>query len=770
MSTKLLGIAIFAAGLGAIVYEVDAAQPARKTALHWWCWDIAAGIFAWQLSKWFFSLPFRHCFARCPERSIVRAAVRNGALWGAALSRAMPLVISFAVALAVMHFGLARAKQICCIEDAVVQNRLKNTTTVLTVLLMGAVLWAMKNAAMATMLLQLAMETHEHRVRQLADMRIAMSLLTVPVALPTVHRQTSASTLASVSETPPVVPAAAAAMPGAEQKSVGSTTAKVDFPTMGRTIGAALRKHSLIPWLPHGGKGRKAASAVTAAELINAAEGGALLPPPAAVYPMQTTKSMLARMCGCGRPKPGEAGSDAMPRESVPATQHEKLIMFQELSVWVTQTQLCLWRSGDRQFVSPLTDKSRTRLASQAFHRLAAAQRHHGGDRTTLSEGGPTADSMQGMSSTVAAVEQREPAAASGGSESDNEDTVSRAASSLGPQAHDSGGMDKSNDVGNPRPRANTGPQAEEEQVSYETLQVALQNAVNALGGSRLLHTKLAGRYHFDVERLSSDVISSMDSRGVGHISLNEFVGAVHELASSWKAARADLNGQRGAATSAAGILANIVWLIATVAFSVLLLGVDLTPALLPLGTAALATSFAIGPSIQQVLASLILVLVQRPFNAGDPVLIKSIGPDPVIVDRVEIMSTTFKSRMGTTMTVANDKLRAEIIENYRQVRPARVRATCQLIPNVAEDQLKAVHAEVREYLATRPGEFHPAAVFVYNILPHGVLEMMCVARHTQGWVTAAREMSRAGLAFALHNAAAKQGILYYAPVLALPM
>ena len=88
-----------------------------------------------------------------------------------------------------------------------------------------------------------------------------------------------------------------------------------------------------------------------------------------------------------------------------------------------------------------------------------------------------------------------------------------------------------------------------------------------------------------------------------------------------------------------------------------LVFGLSITTVLLPLGTVAIATSFAIGGTVSAVVQSLLFIVVYSPYEVGDKVVVEGVQADSaMVVKDISVTSTTFELGSGKRVQVGCDR------------------------------------------------------------------------------------------------------------------
>ncbi|KAJ8611469.1 hypothetical protein CTAYLR_005151 [Chrysophaeum taylorii] len=121
--------------------------------------------------------------------------------------------------------------------------------------------------------------------------------------------------------------------------------------------------------------------------------------------------------------------------------------------------------------------------------------------------------------------------------------------------------------------------------------------------------------------------------------------------------------------------VAEGMWLVVALIFTLAFWRVPLSDFILAFGTISLALSLAIGSSGANVFSGLVFVLGSAPYDIGERVIVSNVAESPtafpMFVERISPLTTTFRTSFGETLVVANHVLASkQIINHGRSPRP----------------------------------------------------------------------------------------------------
>ena len=213
------------------------------------------------------------------------------------------------------------------------------------------------------------------------------------------------------------------------------------------------------------------------------------------------------------------------------------------------------------------------------------------------------------------------------------------------------------------------------------------------------------------------------DLDGDGKCTLDEFVGFFERVFDELVALKASLNGSESS-VSALAFLANALGFIAILVSTFVIFEVSLTAVVLPLSTLFLSLSFAVGPSIANVVGSLIFVFERR-FDVGDRVTAKGVGAtegEILTVQRIDVLTTSFLTFTNRLVMVPNWVLAASVIENLKRSPTANVCLALAVSTQTTSRQLEALQSRLRNFTEAESSSFKPGVFFRIRGIENGNL------------------------------------------------
>lgn len=248
---------------------------------------------------------------------------------------------------------------------------------------------------------------------------------------------------------------------------------------------------------------------------------------------------------------------------------------------------------------------------------------------------------------------------------------------------------------------------------------------IKALPGDRLLLHKLS-LAHFaaalGVEDASfyERAFALCDKDGDGKCTLDEFITFFENVYSDLQSLKSSLSGSESS-VSALSFLANAVALVATAIAAFVIFEVSLTAVVVPLSTLFVSLSFAVGPSVSNVVGSLIFVFERR-FDVGDRVTSSIVGPPGEIltVQRIDVLTTSFLTFTNRHVCVPNFSLASSVIENLTRSPAANVHLALSVSTRTTSKQLEALQSRLRRFTEAESSSFKPGVFFRVRGIEHG--------------------------------------------------
>jgi len=311
------------------------------------------------------------------------------------------------------------------------------------------------------------------------------------------------------------------------------------------------------------------------------------------------------------------------------------------------------------------------------------------------------------------------------------------------------GGGDGTGDVGGAGGRGGGGGRDRRQVRAYPKL--TLQHLATVLNPDEV-----------DIER----AMDALDANGDYLIELDEFMEAVMGMWTNLRTLKASLDGQQSVST-AINLLLDVVFWLFFMAAALWIYDVPVVQVFLPLGTILVSASFAIGNSLSNVVSSLIFVLLARPFHVGDRVTVSGYagGEEPVIVKRIDVLTTTFLRMVNKELIVPNHMLLGQNIENFKRSPPACIRVELHVSYATTAGQLEALRLRINAYLTTLPLLWKPTAAIRMTAVREQRLVLTVWVQSFVTWQELTR-LSKASFDMHMHLVSCMRdlGIVFRAP------
>jgi hypothetical protein len=206
--------------------------------------------------------------------------------------------------------------------------------------------------------------------------------------------------------------------------------------------------------------------------------------------------------------------------------------------------------------------------------------------------------------------------------------------------------------------------------------------------------------------------IEMLDSNGDGRVSYDEYEATFRACHAELAELKAALEGHGGTETALAWVADSVLVTLFALALCILL-DLNLQAVLIPVGTVLVSASFAIGPAVTQVMNSLLLVLVTRPFDVGDRITASGLyaGEEILLVEKISVLTTSLKRVSNKLVIVPNHVLGAMTIENFKRSPPAVVRLDVLVSAETKRDALDRIHQGLLAYIKANPTHWKPELV-----------------------------------------------------------
>ena len=265
-------------------------------------------------------------------------------------------------------------------------------------------------------------------------------------------------------------------------------------------------------------------------------------------------------------------------------------------------------------------------------------------------------------------------------------------------------------------------------------------------------------------------LLSRLDVSGDSRVSLAEFTEGIAGMWDSFATAQATLAG-RTTVSSAVSILVDAALIFVAVVFLFIVYQLDVSAVLLPLSAVLLAVSFAIGPSVSRLVASLTFVLGVRPFDVGERIILQNVlNGGKLDVLAVGVMSCTFKfAETGAHVTIGNDVLSTMPVQNLSRTATTTVLLPCKVPSNITSAQLAALERWLQEHCRQYSVHWGPAPKVYVLGLSHGLdgtVDIMLYLQYQRPPAQSARlAVARSQMWMALSEKFSSWGFVFQRPV-----
>ena len=127
---------------------------------------------------------------------------------------------------------------------------------------------------------------------------------------------------------------------------------------------------------------------------------------------------------------------------------------------------------------------------------------------------------------------------------------------------------------------------------------------------------------------------------------------------------------------------------------------------LLSLSTLLVALSFSFGETARNIVNSFIYVFVRNAYDVGDRVLVPDVNPDPLFVQDITLLTTTFVTHTNVHLTIPNHVLYEKALINYHRSMNIIDVISLDIDARTPVGKLGALESKFVEFLQTRPRDF----------------------------------------------------------------
>ncbi|EKM54463.1 uncharacterized protein PHACADRAFT_258317 [Phanerochaete carnosa HHB-10118-sp] len=285
--------------------------------------------------------------------------------------------------------------------------------------------------------------------------------------------------------------------------------------------------------------------------------------------------------------------------------------------------------------------------------------------------------------------------------------------------------------------------------------QAVVQIALESVNNSRLLARRLfysfakPGSEYFDVKDIrkffptlddADAAFAIFDRDDNGNVTRDEFEMAClefHREQLSIEHSMTDLD-------SAVGRLDNILMSLYVVV-SILIIAVALEAQLVTLitgaGTLFLGLSWLIGPSLSEVLTSIIFLFVKHPYDVGDRV---QVGKDTYVVKEIRLLSTIFLDDNSCLIQAPNITLSPQLIMNMRRSPQMSESFTFDVAYSTSYEQIQQLRELMLKFVTDARRDYQPSFdVAIVDIPEQKQLTLKADIKYKSNWQHGALKAQR---------------------------
>ncbi|RYF36737.1 MAG: mechanosensitive ion channel family protein, partial [Cytophagaceae bacterium] len=179
----------------------------------------------------------------------------------------------------------------------------------------------------------------------------------------------------------------------------------------------------------------------------------------------------------------------------------------------------------------------------------------------------------------------------------------------------------------------------------------------------------------------------------------DEFVNSILIMYMSLQSTQGAL-ASYGGVSGAVRILVNLIHIITLVLIVLAIYEVNISQSLVPLTTMLIGFGFALGPTLQRLLESLLFVLVISPFDVGDKVSVPMINAGGwLTVAKLNLLTTEFTDGTNKRLIMRNSELGAQPIFNMRRSGEAAIVIKFWVNANISMQAVDALSKTLSQYV-----------------------------------------------------------------------
>jgi small-conductance mechanosensitive channel len=202
---------------------------------------------------------------------------------------------------------------------------------------------------------------------------------------------------------------------------------------------------------------------------------------------------------------------------------------------------------------------------------------------------------------------------------------------------------------------------------------------------------------------------SVLDMDSNGKVGCEELVASFRSMYMGWSSTQVQLKSY-GAVSNAIRWLAETAWWIVMLILLIIIFDVQASNFIIGAGTFFLSISFAIGPTLQRLLDSLIFVLLVRPYDVADIVQISGVYSNaPHRITQVNVLTTEMENVLSHKRVMArNADIITFNITNLRHSTNACVQPQFSVDHSLTGEMFNTLVAKVKAYLLANSFDWKP--------------------------------------------------------------
>ena len=202
---------------------------------------------------------------------------------------------------------------------------------------------------------------------------------------------------------------------------------------------------------------------------------------------------------------------------------------------------------------------------------------------------------------------------------------------------------------------------------------------------------------------------SVLDMDSNGKVGCEELVASFRSMYMGWSSTQVQLKSY-GAVSNAIRWLAETAWWIVMLILLIIIFDVQASNFIIGAGTFFLSISFAIGPTLQRLLDSLIFVLLVRPYDVADIVQISGVYNNaPHRITQVNVLTTEMENVLSHKKVMArNADIITFSITNLRHSTNACVQPQFSVDHSLTGEMFNTLVAKVKAYLLANSFDWKP--------------------------------------------------------------